>query len=53
MPKGELKLLLLLLFNTTLTQDVLCAGGQDDDLCPGGCVSNLHPRVAILGQLVG
>ena len=35
------------------TKDVLCAGGEDDDLCPGGCVAHLHPGVAVLSQLIG
>merc|ERR1719373_1133045 len=36
-----------------LSQDVLGAGGHDDDLGPGGGHADLHTRVTILGQLTG
>lgn len=36
-----------------LSQDILRASGQDNDLCPGGRHSDLNPTVTILRQLLG
>ena len=36
-----------------LTQDILCASGQDDDLCSGGGHPDLYPTVTIFGQFLG
>lgn len=36
-----------------LAEHLLRAGRHDYDLSAGGCDANLHPRVAILGQLAG
>ncbi len=36
-----------------LTQNVLCAGCPDDNLCSHGSHTNLHSRVSMLCQLAG
>jgi hypothetical protein len=36
-----------------LTQDILCPGGPDDNLCPHGSHPDLYAGVAMLSQLSG
>merc|ERR1719445_369720 len=38
---------------TLFTKDVLGPGGENDDLCAGGSVADLHTGVAIFSQLIG